>query len=312
MLVNESTLNAIFTGFNTRFQSAFGSAPIFADRLATEVPTMGSSETHAFLASIPRMREWLGDKTIQNAGAYGFNVVNKDFELTLEVDRNKIEDDSLGVYNPIVDQMGVSARKLYDDLLVDELRNGHARLCYDGQYLFDTDHPISKLDPSISGTQANYAASGVALTLDNYVAKRAVMMAFKGDNNKELGIVPDTLIVPPQLENTARLIVEAENVINTTGATPGAGAANQTNVMRGTAKVIVIPELAADATTWYLADMSKPMRPFVKQVRRAASFVALDDPRAPNVFWRKQFVFGAEARGNIGRGLWFLISKWVA
>jgi phage major head subunit gpT-like protein len=212
----------------------------------------------------------------------------------------------------MVDGMGISARKLWDDQLVDYLRNGQTRLCYDGQYFFDTDHPISKLDPSISGTQVNYAASGVALTLDNYIAKRAVMAAFKGDNNQPLGVMADTLVVPPQLEGTARLIAEADFVINTTGATPGAGAATQSNVMKGTARVLVIPELAADATTWYLADTSKPLKPFFKQVRTAPRFVAKNSLQDDNVFWRKTYVFGAEARGAIGYGPWWLMSKWVA
>lgn len=312
MIINESSLAAIFVGFCKRFQDAFGATPVFADRVSTEVPTMGSSETHAFLASVPRMREWLGDKVVQNLGAYGFNVVNKDFELTLEVDRNKIMDDSLGVFNPMVDQMGVSSRKMYDDLLITALTNGNTTLCYDGQYFFDTDHPISKLDPAISGTQVNYAGSGVALTYDNYVAKRAAMMAYKGDNNKEIGVMPNLLVVPPQLEATARLIVQADFVLNTTGASPGAGTAAQTNVMKGTADVLVLPELASAATTWYLMDTTKPMKPFVRQVRMPAKFVALDDPRGENLFWRKQYTYGVEARGNIGYALWFLASKWVA
>ena len=45
------------------------------------------------------MREWIGDREIQNLSASDYTIKNKDYELTVGVDRNDIEDDTLGIYN---------------------------------------------------------------------------------------------------------------------------------------------------------------------------------------------------------------------
>lgn len=48
---------------------------------------------YAWLGDIPGMREWIGDREVQNLTASDYTIKNKDFELTVGVDRNAIEDD---------------------------------------------------------------------------------------------------------------------------------------------------------------------------------------------------------------------------
>lgn len=58
---------------------------------------------------------------------------------------------------------------------------------------------------------------------------------------------------------------------------------------------------------WYLADLSRGIKPFVYQVRRPyefKSFTSLDDR---NVFERDEFEWGVSARAAVGAGLWQLI-----
>ncbi len=310
MIINSSTLSQIFTGFDTRFQAAYQATQPFWPAVATEVPSGGAELRHAWLAKIPRMREWIGDRVVQNLAAHGFTIVNKDYELTLAVGRNNIADDQIGVYNGHVDMMGIQAARYPDDLVVGLLQNGATSLCYDGQYFFDSDHPVNVFDPTLTGSQVNYATS-TPLTWDNYVAKRALMAGYLGEDNKPMGIVPNLLVVPPQLEGVARLIVEASYIVNTVGAMLAVGVVTTENVMKGTAKVLVVPELSADVATWYLLDTSKPIKPFVFQNREAVHTEYMNQLTDENVFWRKEFVYGAAARGNAGYGLWFLASKWV-
>jgi phage major head subunit gpT-like protein len=79
-------------------------------------------------------------------------------------------------------------------------------------------------------------------------------------------------------------------------AHPTEGAANQSNL-----------DGSNSGPRWYLADLSKPIKPFVYQVRRDyefKSFTSLDDR---NVFERDEFEFGVSARAAVGVGLWQLI-----
>jgi phage major head subunit gpT-like protein len=57
---------------------------------------------------------------------------------------------------------------------------------------------------------------------------------------------------------------------------------------------------------WYLADLSKPIRPFIVQVREAYRFTAMDKDTDQNVFNRNEFLYGSTGRLNVGLGLWQL------
>ena len=76
-------------------------------------------------------------------------------------------------------------------------------------------------------------ASRQPLTAESYAAARAAMMSFRGDYGRPLGIVPDTLAVPPALEGAARKILVNDR--NDAGAT---------NEWAGTAKPLTVPFLA--------------------------------------------------------------------
>lgn len=79
-------------------------------------------------------------------------------------------------------------------------------------------------------------ASNEPLTAENYEAARAAMQAMRGDGNRVLGVMPDTLVVPPTLEGDALRIVNTEN-----------GAAGESNPWKGTATPIVTPFLSSEA-----------------------------------------------------------------
>lgn len=310
MKLNSSTLEALRKSFSAIYQDAYSGVQPFAPQLSVRVPSNSRSNVYGWLAAIPQMREWLGDRQVQNIAEHAFEITNKDYELTIGVDRNDIEDDNFGVYTPMLQGVGEADAKQEDYLIVSLLQNGHSALCYDGQYFFDTDHPVSLFDSSL-GTQQNYWSSGRPLTLDNYVATRAAMMGFLGENNKPLGVMPDLIVVPPQLEHIARQITMSDLIVNTAGATPAAGAAGMQNVMKGTARVLVIPELAAQATTWYLLATNKTMKPFVVQERRRSEFLYLGEG-SEHAQKTKKHLFGVDKRGAAGYGVWFQAAKCVA
>ncbi|MGK3833543.1 Mu-like prophage major head subunit gpT family protein, partial [Enterococcus faecium] len=62
------------------------------------------------------------------------------FELTEGVPRDNIEDDTYGLYGPVFQEFGRSSREHPNELAVETLEANP--LCYDGQQLFDGDHPV--------------------------------------------------------------------------------------------------------------------------------------------------------------------------
>ena len=291
MLVNKTSIAAVFLSLKTTFNNAFDAAPSQWQQTAMLVPSGSSQNDYTWLSNFPKMRKWIGDKVIKALSAFKYTVVNDDFEATVEVDRNDIDDDNLGIYKPQAEMAGFSAKKLPEEI-VDELKNNaFANTCYDGQYFYDSDHPVAGASVSNLGTVALSGATQAAAAA-SYGAARLAIMSFKDDEGRPLKLVGDTLEVPPALETQGKRLVEMEKLADDTP-----------NPYYKTAKLIVNPGLTS-TTAWFLHVTSMPVKPFVYQERKAPNFVEQTDPQQDNVFMRKKFRFGAEARVAGGYAFW--------
>ena len=117
MIITPQALRGIYVAFNTIFNKAFeGQHPTY-EKVAPVVPSTSESETYAWLGDIPGMREWIGEREIQNLSGSAYVIRNKDFELTVGVDRNAVEDDKIGLYNPSIQMLGESAALHPDELV---------------------------------------------------------------------------------------------------------------------------------------------------------------------------------------------------
>jgi len=142
MIVNSANLNTFFRGIQTRFNTAFrGFTPQWS-KVATLVPSTTSQEDYGWLGKWPRLREWIGDRFVQNLTAHEYAIKNKKFESTVAIERDEFEDDKYGVYSPIFESMGEASAEHPDELVFTLLGAGINTLCYDGQYFFDVDHPV--------------------------------------------------------------------------------------------------------------------------------------------------------------------------
>jgi phage major head subunit gpT-like protein len=219
MIINRPNLAAMFTGFKMTFQNAFDGTISDWNKVAMEVPSSTTQEVYAWLGQTTRFREWIGDRVIQNLKTHDFTIKNKPWENTVGVDRDQIDDDTYGVYKPFIAQLGQDAKQHPDELVFSLFVNGFTQTCYDGQYFFDTDHPVVQADGSIASV-SNFGG--------------------------------------------------------------GTGAA------------------------WYLLDTTKMIKPMIYQVRKGYNFVSMDKEDDDNVFKRKEFIYGVDARSNVGFGLWQL------
>ncbi len=105
MIVNQASLQAVYRGFSTVFNEAFLNVKSTFQKMAMVVPSSVREETYAWLGAFPKMREWVGERQIKNLTLQSYTIKNKDWEVTIEVDRNDIEDDAIGVYRPIVAEL---------------------------------------------------------------------------------------------------------------------------------------------------------------------------------------------------------------
>lgn len=218
MQINHSNLAILNQAFSGAFKSGLAQAAPMWSQAATLVPSTTSENKYGWLGKITRFREWIGERQVQNLVVHDYAIKNKPFENTVGVDRDEIEDDQYGVYTPVIQQLGQDAAVHPDELVFTLLNAAFTTLCYDGQYFFDTDHPVG--------------APGAQASVSN----------FQG----------------------------------------GSG------------------------TAWFLLDTSKIIKPILYQRRRDYAFTAKTSLTDDNVFSRKEFIWGADGRGNAGLGLWQL------
>lgn len=163
MIISNFNLKALYVAFSAAFASGLGQAESNYMKIATVVPSTTKSNEYGWLGKFPRMREWIGDRVVNGMAQHGYSIRNKSFELTVGVDRDDIEDDNLGIYTPMMVDLGQSAAEHPDELVFALLKAGPATLCYDGQYFFDTDHPVITADGAVE-SQANWDNNGGAGT----------------------------------------------------------------------------------------------------------------------------------------------------
>lgn len=156
-LVNAATLTALNTAIKQTFQKGIDSVEPEYTQIATVVPSSTASNTYDWLGELPEMREWIGERVLNDIKTHAYTVSNKLYESTIAVKRTDIEDDNLGTLTPLAQAHGRRASQHPDKLVFAALKAGHEQMCYDGQNFFDTDHPVY---PKHDGT-------GVATTVSN-------------------------------------------------------------------------------------------------------------------------------------------------
>jgi phage major head subunit gpT-like protein len=238
MIINRNNLEAVFLNLKTTFNKAFEEAPSIWQQTTMLVPSGSAVSNYNWLSRFPKMREWIGDKVVKSLEAFKYAITNKDWEATIAVDRNDLEDDQLGIYAPMAQEAGYSAKQLPDEIDATLKNNAFAALCYDGQYFYDTDHPVAGASVSNKGTAALLATT-TANAAASYGAARTAIMTFKDDEGRPLALIPDLLEVPPALEATARLICESDKLTD-----------DSPNPYKGTARVLVNPRLTSSTASW--------------------------------------------------------------
>lgn len=144
MRLTSASLDALRVGFKAHFQSAFDAEAGLNEytKVAEIVTSTTGEEKYGWLGELPGMREWIGARVVHGLAEHDYAIKNKDFELTVAVDRNHILDDLLGTYATRFKSLGKAAARNPDQLVFGALKDGLTADCYDGQYFFDTDHPV--------------------------------------------------------------------------------------------------------------------------------------------------------------------------
>lgn len=302
MIITQENLDQLRVTFEMRFQEGYDSAQLWSEKapFCTDIPSTTEENVYGWIAQQLRLRKWIGPRVAQNLSEHDYRIRNEPFEGTVEVDRDKIEDDNLGMFTSIMmPQLGEAVRK-HRDVLLEELLLGNPT-AFDGEPFYDTAHPTfapSDLDQSYSNTTAIDLSPTALVNIMNEMA------VIPGEDGRPMGIRPTHLVIPPQLEYTARQILNSSTFAAV--SVHGDGVVQIENQLKGMLDIVVVPALADDADRFFLFDLSKAIKPFIYQKRREPQFVSRDRPDDPKVFDLKKFTYGVDYRAGKGVSLPFL------
>ena len=137
MIINRSNLNCMFLGFQGNFSEGFARVPDTWQKFSALINSGTAANIYPFMEQFGGMKEWNGDRRICNLAAQKMEVVNRDFEDTVAIPRNDIEDDQYGIYGTLIAQMGYNAGKIWQDLAVSALLSPGKWI--DGEDFFSTE-----------------------------------------------------------------------------------------------------------------------------------------------------------------------------
>lgn len=142
MLIVPPNLPALFTGYKALYNTGFTQAAPQWPQIASAVNSTAAVEVYPWMTQFPNVREWTGDRHIKSLKAYAYSLENKDFEVSVAVSRNAIDDMQLGLFSNQMQGMGDSMARHPDKLVFQLLAKGDSTIGPDNQLFFDTDHDV--------------------------------------------------------------------------------------------------------------------------------------------------------------------------
>ncbi|MCX8500191.1 MAG: Mu-like prophage major head subunit gpT family protein, partial [Alphaproteobacteria bacterium] len=124
------------------------------------------------------LKEWNGQRSDHPVIMDEITVVNKKYADSIVVKREDVEDDQYGNYGLAMEQLGIAAAQLPDQLIWPLLAKGDTTLCWDKQYFFDDDHPwvdATGKSASISNFQRGTSPMWILADLSQEVRKPIIL-----------------------------------------------------------------------------------------------------------------------------------------
>ncbi len=295
--------NLLLPGLKTEFDQAYRSQveDSIANQIATVISTTLPVQRYAWLGATPPMREFVDERRPQGMSEYSVTIEDKTFESTIAVDRRAVEDDQLDLIRLRVRDLANRVSQHRHQIVVQALLAGGTATGYDGVSFFSASHPASG-----GGTVSNTTAS--ALAAGTLATAMSAMMAFRDDAGIPLGIVPDTLVVGPNLMWDAIELVESPVVVYKATTSAGTSPSPYMNAFSGRLRLVVSPYVTGTGQdAWFLLDTKRAIKGIVLQQRSdvPVEFTALESQTGSEAaFMQDRYLYGVRARYNVGYGLW--------
>lgn len=299
-VVTSDFLAALLTQYRALFNTDFAAAQEFQGwkQISMTINSKNLTEDYSWLGTPPKMQDVTHDElTLQGLNAFNFSIKNALYKAGIEVERQAIEDDRLGLILPRVRQLGGEAARHPGELLFNLFEtNGNA---YDGTAFF--------ADTRVIGSSANIDNLRGGAFGDGTVAEfqaglkeaRQVMRKFQDDQGRPMNLTPNVIVVPPELEETAWRSIATDRAGRQDRATMPA---NISGMFQAGGYTVLTNPFLTTVDDWYVFHVAGAIRPFVYQTRVAPALEGITTPNSESGVIRDKFIYSVRARYAVGYG----------
>ncbi len=295
-------IEAAYVGFRTDLHNRFKRVDTIARSIATVVQTDNLLDRQLWLDSVPKMRLWVGDKTITMLRGESLPVVTRPHEASIMIPKSDILNDRYGMYKGRINDMGDAYNWALDELVITMLCAGlqgtTLGATYDGQNLIDVDHTATS---SGGALQTNKVTGAFSATV--YQSAWNAFLGMTDENGTPLNLTGKKmrLIHGPANRNAVRLVLSQQT-----------GVAGAQNLDFATAEPVVVPWISSGVRTvlgtsitltgleWFL--LPEQSSAILVHEKRQPEFLSVEEGEWS--FRTGKYLYGIEAEFGAAYGLW--------
>jgi phage major head subunit gpT-like protein len=261
------------------------------------IPSDQASETHKWLGMAPVMREWIGGRQKSKPKDYGITIVNKKFEATMGLSVDEIRRDKIAQVQLRIDDLVRRANGHWTKITSELIDAAESTVCYDGQFLVDTDH-VDGDSGTLSNDVTFAAATGTTPTVsemvDAILASIQQMYTFKDDQGEPINqdVSNFLVMVPTTYWSVAHKAVVQELI-----------ASGETNALNGVNLNVVLNPRLTWTTKMMTFAVDSPVKPIILQDEVPVSISSMAEG-SEHEHKFDEHEYGVKAVRNVGPGMW--------
>ena len=276
----------LITLASTTVRAAWSNIPIFYPVNTTTVQ-MGDKSIweDAWMGRMPKMRLWSGPRVYQEPAPQTYTAVPQPFEATYTLNKYRYDDDSFGVFYPLLLDLAEQTKKWPDYQRRDLIESAGAwsstasQAGLDGLSFFNTAHPINIYstqalslatgtsycnDFTAGGVSINGATVGGAFSYTALLTLIEYMSTIRAEDGERLQITPTHLEHPSSLRGEVEAALRNTLAANSVGYASWGALQTQVGATENVvARMGIMPlenKDLASFTKWYLQDNSKAVK----------------------------------------------------
>jgi phage major head subunit gpT-like protein len=239
-------------GLRKIFMDEFGLPGMVADQLYSKEKSSKAVEYDLGVGGLGDLEEFTGTIPYGDfSQQYRTSYTHKEWVKGIKVERRLVDDDLYNVINKRPAQLALVARRTREKHAASLFNNAFSTTVFSGGDAL----PLCDDSHTAVGTTTTQDNDGTtALSATALEATRLLMMDFLDETDNLINVMPDTILVPKDLEETAYQITKSDKV--------PFEQSNTANFNTGRYRVIVWNYLT-DTNNWFLID-SHYMKLFLK------------------------------------------------